>query len=164
MSCVDNLIHVFYLQGNNQDNLIHMKLFTFIQSHNKSATLITTHPSVEKSYRPGLLKLNSAVVKRKKDEESLAEPVQMLAASDLNEAVTVTSRSRFNNNFTLVHTSLEKGELDRKAKLKELDKAIAEIYHGVSVNGMMIVIFGGKTNPVQNGACLVRVNNRSRPL
>jgi hypothetical protein len=99
-----------------------MKLFTFIQSHNKSATLITTHPSVEKSYRPGLLKLNSAVVKRKKDEESLAEPVQMLVASDLNEAVTVTSRSRFNNNFTLVHTSLEKGELDCKAKLKDLDK------------------------------------------
>ncbi len=140
-----------------------MKLFTFIQSHNKSATLITTNSSVEKSYRPGLLKLNSTIVKRKQDEP-LAEPVQMLAASDLNEAVTVTSRSRFNNNFTLVHTSLEKGELDRKAKLKELDKAIAEIYHGVSVNGMMIVIFGGKTNPMQNGACLVRVNNRSRPL
>jgi hypothetical protein len=142
-----------------------MKLFTFIQSHNKSATLITTHPSVEKSYRPGLLKLNSAVIKRKKDDEQLTEPVQMLVANDLKEAVTVTSLSRFNNNFTLSHTSQEKGELNRNEKLKELDQAIVEIYRGVSLNGsLMIVILGGKSDPVQNGACLVRVNNRSREI
>ena len=143
---------------NNQENLIHMKLFTFIQSHNKSATLIITEASAERSYRPGLFKLNSAVIKKKKDDEPLAKPVQILVANDLKEAVSITSRSRFNNDFTLVHTSLGKINSDCKEKFRELDKAIAEIYDGVSLNGMMIVIFGGKSNPVQNGACLVRVN------
>lgn len=133
-----------------------MKLFTFIQSHNKSAALITTHSSFEKSYRPGLLKINKAVIRTKKSDESLAGPVQILAAHDLQSVVTATSTSRFNNSFTLVHTSVE--EQSCKEKWKELDRAISEMYDGLSLNGMMIVVFGGKNNPVQNGACLVRVN------
>ncbi|XP_057372770.1 uncharacterized protein LOC130693610 [Daphnia carinata] len=144
------------------DHDIQMKLFTFIQSHNRSATLITTSLSLQKSYHPRLLTLNKAVVKRKKADEALVDPVQIVLASDFQDAVTRTRASRFNSSFTLVHTYAGTGEQhNRKEKLKEIDKAIANMYTGISLNGMMIVIFGGKTNPTQNGACLVRVNKHS---
>lgn len=139
-----------------------MKLFTFIQIHNKSATLITTHPTLEKSYRPELRQLTKAIIKSKKANEPIAEPVQIIAVHDFQSAVTATSMVRFNSSFTLVHTSLEEQNLEEK--WKELDKSILELYNSVSINGMMIVIFGGKHNdPLQNGACLVRIN-RCRTL
>lgn len=144
------------------DSSVHMKLFTFIQSHNQGATLITTNPSLERSYRPGLLKLSEEIVRNKKKNEPLADPVQIVAAKDFQDAVQSTIQSRLNQSFTLVHTSIEREEEDRNECLKDLDKAIAEVYHGISLNGMMIVIFGGRTSPLQNGACLVRVNNKSR--
>ncbi|KZS03739.1 putative RNA exonuclease NEF-sp [Daphnia magna] len=143
------------------DHEIQMKLFTFIQSHNRSATLITTSLSLQKSYHPRLLKLKKAVVKCKKADESLVDPVQIVLASDFQDAVTMTRASRFNSSFTLVHTYAGREQHNRKEKLKEIDKAIANMYTGISLNGMMIVIFGGKTNPTQNGACLVRVKKRS---
>lgn len=137
-----------------------MKLFTFIQSHNKCATLVTTSPCLEKSYQPRLLKLKKALVKCKKIDEPLVDSVQIQLAKDFQEAVTITTASRFNSSFTLVHTSGAREQDNRKEKLKEMDEAIANMYRGISLNGIMIVIFGGKSNPTQNGACLVRVNKR----
>lgn len=139
------------------ESSIHMKFFTFIQSYNQGATLITSNPAIEKTYRPELLKIKNSLIKNKKKKDRLAKPVEVFSAKDFQDAVRVTQESRLNNNFTLVHTSLGNGQPNTKENLKELEAVIKETYEGISLNGMMVVILGGSTNSSHNGACLVRV-------
>lgn len=134
-----------------------MKLFTFIQSHNKSATLITTQSAIQKTYGPGLTKLKKEVIKYSRKDESLAGPVQTFSVDDFQQAVQKAIETRLNNAFTLVHTSFDEEDCKCKEKLKEVDRSVAQIYDGLSLNGMMILVFGGKSDPSQNGACLVRI-------
>lgn len=124
--------------------------------------MITTHPTLEKSYRPRLLKLKKEVIRSRKINESLADPLQVIAAKNFQEAVQATIDSRLNQSFTMLHTSYEEHHLNRIEHLRKLDQAIADIYKSISLNGMMIVVFGGRNNPSQNGACFVRVNNKAR--
>lgn len=145
---------------------IHMKTFTFLQTHNREATLITggpTQKTIEQAYRPKLMTLAKGLVKLKRPDEPLVQPVRVLSAKDLPDVVQVFNDTRLDSCFTLIHTSLsspeDKKDADsRKDKLKKLDRAIADIYEGISLNGMMIVIFGGSVeDETQNGACLVRI-------
>lgn len=142
-----------------QECSIHMKLFTFIQSYNLGATLITSNSTVENSYRPGLSNLKESLIRKKKKKDHLAEPVEVLSAKDFQDAVRLTQESRLNNSFTLVHTSLGNNEPTTKENLEQLDNVIQEIYEGISLNGMMVVILAG-TNDFKNGACLVRVKKK----
>ena len=143
------------------DSLLHMKLFTFLQSHNRGATLIVTKPTTADVYRPKLTELHPNLVKRK-EGEPLVQSVRVLTAEDLQEVVRLTEETRLDSSFTLAHTSIEIGdavkEKKKKKKLRELDEAIAKIYSGISINGMMIVIFSGNEDGSKNGACMVRIN------
>ncbi len=46
--------------------------------------------------------------------------------------------------------------------LKKLDDVIADVYDKLAMRGIMIVIFGGKSNPMENGMCMIRVKKPCR--
>ncbi len=129
-----------------------MKFFTFVQSQNKSAALIT-HPTNETTYRPKIpirpeLFLTSNGPK--------VAPVDIQVEPKFEDAVAAL-QSKLDKDFVFAHTAIDR-EKELDDNLKQLDKDIADVYNKIAPNGMMIVIFGGKTYPsVENGACLVRV-------
>lgn len=150
---------------------LHIKLFTLLQSHNRDATLIVTQPALAKMYQPKLISIKPGLVKRKEDER-LVPPVRVVTVEGLKEVVRAVEDTRLDSSFTLVHTSVEidseeedEDEASKKKKKKmkkktlmELDKAIGDIYRGISLQGMMVLIFGGSKDALENGACFVRIN------
>merc|ERR1712071_657178 len=115
---------------------LHMKLFTFIQTQNKEATLIA-HPSIGKEYQPKLTELKTSSVKTTLDHI-------------------------LDHNFTMIHSSIEDAaddEAQRQKKMKKADKYIGKLFRKISLNGMLVVVFGGSTkDETKNGACFVRIN------
>ncbi len=105
--------------------------------------------------------LKKELIKLKDKKDAVVGPVRCLSAKDLPSIIQAVKDTRFDSNFTLIHTEIEKmeGETARKEKWKQLDKAIADIYQQIPVKGMMVVVFGGsEEDSTQNGACLVRIN------
>ena len=139
---------------------LHMKLFTFIQTQNKEATLIA-HPSIGKEYQPKLTELKTSLVKKKEGSE-LVKAVEIHEAEDLKSSVKTTLDHILDHNFTMIHSSIEDAaddEAQRQKKMKKADKYIGKLFRKISLNGMLVVVFGGSTkDETKNGACFVRIN------
>lgn len=129
-----------------QDVLL-MKFFTFIQSVDKS-TILITHPAHDKIYRPktpihsGLFTCKTA-------------PVKIVQQAEM-QSIATTLESESNKNLVFVHTALAKEE-ENKGHLKKLDQLIADLYKQMPMRGVMIIIFGGKENSLENGLCMINV-------
>ena len=129
-----------------------MKFFTFIQSQNKSAALIT-HPEHESAYRPKMPIRQGLFLK---SDEIKVPPVNIRVETKLKDVVP-SLQTQLDKNFIFVHTTIDK-EKELKENLRELDQVIVDMYNKIPENAMMVVIFGGKTNPiVENGVCMIRV-------
>ena len=133
-----------------------MKLFTFIQSQNKTATLICPKPLLPE-YLPKITELLPSQIKKSPDEIPV-NPVQVYEAESITEAVDSSIKVILNSNFTLIHSRMEAVNESRKDQLKKLDSQILELFNNISLNGMFIVIFGGTKDALQSGACFVRIN------
>ena len=140
-----------------------MKMFTLVHLNNKSAALITTRPGMEKIYRPKFPVAKYAHIKllcKRNQGERLVDSVKIKTATDFQEAVNWTKNNHFNQNFTLLHSSLEdfavKADSNREEKLRILDKAIAELYSLQPINSFLVVVFGGTKSSLQNGTCLFK--------
>lgn len=155
---------------------LHQKLFTFLQSYNVSATLVTQLDFFD-HYNPTVRNLDShLLVVQPKPDEPVAGQLTVVQSHSLKDAVekTVTNagqkknKMKKNNNsnssskFTLIHSNVDAfAPVDRRKQFKELDESISRIFQqSVAVNGLMVVIFAGTRNPLQNGMCLVRVNQQ----
>jgi len=136
-----------------QDVLL-MKFFTFVQSLDKSAILIT-QPTYDKIYRP------KTPLHRGLFENVKAASVEIRQENKL-EDVFPALQSRMNKDLVFVHTSVVDEEKKENEHFKKLDDLIADVYDKLAMRGMMIVIFGGKTNPLENGMCMIRVKKPSR--
>ena len=139
---------------------LHMKLFTFIQSQNKDATLVTSSSFVEE-YQPKLTDLKPCLIKKKSDDLP-AKAVTIHDANDIKSSIKMGLNHILDHSFTLIHTSAaceNKDEAKRHKEMKKVDKYIGKLFKSISANGMMIVVFGGSTeDPTKNGACFVRIN------
>jgi len=142
------------------DCCLHMKLFTFIQSQNKQATLVAS-PAIIQEYKPKLDVLKPCLI-RKKPDESPAKAVAIHEASDLKNSVKTGLNHVLDQNFTVIHTSIDcesSDEAKRHKRMKKIDKHIGRLFKSISVNGMMVVVFGGSVkDSTKNGACFVRIN------
>lgn len=139
---------------------LHMKLFTFIQSQNKEATLVAS-PAFTEEYKPQLTDLKPCLIKKKSDD-SLAKAVAIHTTDNLKDSIKTGLNHILDHGFTLIHTSAEcdkKNEGKHHKKMKKVDKYIGDLFKNISVQGMMVVVFGGSTrDPTKNGACFVRIN------
>lgn len=137
-----------------------MKLFTFIQSQNKEATLVAS-PAFTEEYKPQLTDLKPCLIKKKSDD-SLAKAVAIHTTDNLKDSIKTGLNHILDHGFTLIHTSAEcdkKNEGKHHKKMKKVDKYIGDLFKNISVQGMMVVVFGGSTrDPTKNGACFVRIN------
>lgn len=129
---------------------LYMKFFKYIEIQNKSSALIT-HPNYKDIYMPkstgppGLFP--SKMIHSK--------PFELRVEENLQDAFAVLS-SQIDKEFLLLHTKIDE-EKEGKEHLKELDKAIGGVYDQMLPNGMLIVIFGGKSSEGENGLCMVRL-------
>ena len=135
-----------------QDVLL-MKFFTYVQSLGKSALLIT-QPTHDKIYRPKT-PLHQGLFYNVK-----AAPVEIIQETEL-QGVVPALESRMDKDLVFIHTIIDEDKTDQ-GHLKKLDKVIADVYNKLAMSGMMIVIFGGKTNPMGNGVCMIRVKKPCR--
>lgn len=62
-----------------------------------------------------------------------------------------TLESRMNKDLLYVHMSVADEEKKGNEHSKKLDDVIADVYDKLAMRGIMIVIFGGKSNPMENG-------------
>ncbi|XP_046651344.1 RNA exonuclease 1-like [Daphnia pulicaria] len=136
-----------------QDVLL-MKFFTFVQSLDKSTVLIT-QPTYDKIYRPKT-PLHSGLFGNVK-----ADSVEIVPETKLQNIVP-TLESRMNKDLLYVHMSVADEEKKGNEHLKILDDVIADVYDKLAMRGIMIVIFGGKSNPMENGMCMIRVKKPCR--
>jgi hypothetical protein len=129
-----------------------MKFFSFVQSLDKTAVLITqaTH---DKIYRP------KTPLHRGLFHNVRAAPVEIFNESRL-QGVLPALESSMHKDLVFVHTIVEE-EKDNE-HLRKLDDVIAGVYNKIAMSGIMIVIFGGKTNSLENGVCMIRVKQPSR--
>jgi hypothetical protein len=145
---------------------LHQKLFTFLESHNISSLLITGpkfidyyKPTIHLNYQPHLM--------AKKSLYNYCGPVRIVEADSVKSALKEAIANSGREKLTLVHTEVS-GDAQpsekRRKKLKKLDKAIGKVFQNVTVNGLLIVIFSGTQEPLQNGVCFVRVNQENVDL
>lgn len=135
-----------------QDVLL-MKFFTYVQSLGKSALLIT-QPKHDQIYRPKTPLHQGLFINVK------AAPVEIIQETEL-QGVVPALESRMDKDLVFIHTIIDEDKTDQ-GHLKKLDKVIADVYNKLAMSGMMIVIFGGKTNPMENGVCMIRVKKPCR--
>ena len=131
-----------------------MKFFAHVQSLDKSALLIT-HPTHDKIYRP------KTPLHRGLFGSVKAVPVEIFQESEL-QCVIPALESKMDKDLVFIHTNIDK-EKTHQEHLKKLDKVIANVYNKLAMNGIMVVIFGGKTNPLENGVCMIRVKKPCSP-
>ncbi len=136
-----------------QDVLL-MKFFTFVQSLDKSTVLIT-QPTYDKIYRP------KTPLHRSLFGNVKAASVEIVPETKLQNIVP-TLESRMNKDLVYVHMSVADEEKKGNEHLKKLDDVIADVYDKFAMRGIMIVIFGGKSNPMENGMCMIRVKKPCR--
>ncbi|XP_057372775.1 uncharacterized protein LOC130693613 [Daphnia carinata] len=129
-----------------QDVLL-MKFFTFIQNVDKSAILIT-HPAHDKIYRPKT-PLHPGLFNCR------ADPVKIVQQPEM-EKIATTLDSESKKDLVFVHTAVAKEE-ENKGHLKKLDQLIADLHERMPMRGVMIVVFGGAENSLENGLCMINV-------
>lgn len=130
-----------------QDVLL-MKFFAFVQNFDKTAILITD-PAYDKIYQHKT-EIQGGLFNSKTD------PVKIVPQPEW-EKIAMTLEPEPNKDLVFIHTAVAKEEKD-KGHLKKLDKLISDLHDRIPKCGMLIVIFGGKTNPSENGVCMARVN------
>lgn len=77
------------------------------------------------------------------------------------QSIATTLESESNKNLVFVHTALAKEE-ENKGHLKKLDQLIADLYKQMPMRGVMIIIFGGKENSLENGLCMINVKKPTK--
>lgn len=132
-----------------------MKFLSICHIKGKSAALVANQKDAE-IYRPKIpinVKLCDPNCKE-------IAPVKIIEEHDCTNALTAM-QSEMTNNIVIGHIALDRRK-EHSENLKDLDKAIADVYYKLALKGMLLVVFGGNTERGENGACMIRLKNLGR--
>lgn len=126
---------------------LYMKFFKYVETQKRSSALIT-HPIYQDIYMPKSTSPQGLFANN-------VNPTQVRIENNYKDVIAALP-SQIGKDFVLLHTEIGE-EKEGKEHLRELDKAIGGIYEQLAQNGMLVVIFGGKTSRSENGLCMVRI-------